>query len=491
MSTVAKQRKASQQTRISDIIVIQGISMFDGVKDELQKEKTIVAKNGIITEIGNKDEINIPDNSKILDFAGMTVIPGLIDSHVHLTQSGVDDYMRPFAERMITKLRRNAYLTLKSGITTVRNMPGGSSSSVFSFKNKIDQNKITGPRMLVCGPALSPPYGYFSLKMFIPLNKLMVFIISHIMGAHGLSIDIDSKDAATKAVKRLKGRNVDFIKTVSPGSAIPFADRDEKLKEELLQMGVRPKVVEAGMKEEILQVIVRESHSNGLKVAVHNVCWPEGFKAAVMAGADSLEHTPLGLLDEETFDAMRNNNTYWVPTAFTFYNWCDYMEHPEAYNKPEVKELVPEPFHTLGRKSLDKVRESIRQGNNPMWKKFYDEMDCFKSEYFPYNLQQAMKRNIKIVAGVDAGASGSGYVPHGLLYKELELFVEQGMNEYEAIRTATLNAAELIGMDNELGSIEVGKRCDLVVLENSPIDDISNLRKVSYVIKDGAIVFQK
>ena len=196
-------------------------------------------------------------------------------------------------------------------------------------------------------------------------------------------------------------------------------------------------------------------------------------------------------MDDETFEAMRDNHVYWVPTAFTFYNWCDYMDNPEAYNQPEIKELVPEPFHTLGRKSLDKVREGIRQGNNPMWKRFYDEMDRFKKEYFPYNLRQAREKKVKIVAAVDAGASGAGYVPHGLLYKELELFVDQGMNEYEAIRTATLNAAELIGMDKELGSIEVGKRCDLVVLEDSPIDDIANLRDIRYVIKDGSVVYSK
>ena len=287
MNTMENQRKAAKQKGITDIMVIQGITMFDGVNDELQKEKTIVVKNGIITEIGNKDEINIPDNAKILSFVGMTVIPGLIDSHVHMTQSGVDDYMRPFAERMNTKLKRNSYLTLKSGITTVRNMPGGSGKSVFRFKKKVDQGIITAPRMLVCGPALSPSYGYFSLKMFIPMNKLMVFIISHIMGAHGLSIDVDSIDAATKAVKKLNRRNVDFIKTVSPGSAIPFSDRDEKLKEELVRMGVRPKVIESGMKQEVLQAIVKEAHRIGLKVAVHNISWPEGFKAAVMAGADS------------------------------------------------------------------------------------------------------------------------------------------------------------------------------------------------------------
>ncbi len=476
---------------VPKITVIRGVNIIDGLHDELQREKAIISKDGIITDIVNLNELSVPTDAQFLDFTGMTVIPGLIDSHAHLTQSGVDDYMRPFAERMFSKLKRNSYLTLKSGITTVRNMPGGSGNRVFKFRDKINQGKITGPRVLVCGPALSPPYGYFSLKMFIPLNKFMIFIISHIMGAHGLSIDVDNEQAARKAVQKLKRKGVDFIKTVSPGSAMPFVDRDNGHKEELLKMGVRPDVIESGMKQEVLQVIVEEAHNAGLKVAVHNVCWPEGFKDTVMSGADSIEHTPLGLLDDDTLLTMKSNKTFWVPTAFTFYNWCDYIDHPEEYDKPEIRELVPEPFHTLGSKSLDKVREGIKQGTYPMWKKFYDEMDRYKSEYFPYNFRRAIDNKIKIVAGVDAGASGSGFVPHGMLYKELELFVMHGMNEYEAIRTATMNAAELIGMEGELGSIELGKRCDLVVLADSPIGDISNLKKVNYVIKDGAIVYKK
>lgn len=83
---------------------------------------------------------------------------------------------------------------------------------------------------------------------------------------------------------------------------------------------------------------------------------------------------------------------------------------------------------------------------------------------------------------------GAGYVPHGFLYKEIELFVKHGMDEYEAIRTATVNAAELLGVADELGSIDQGKKADLVILKANPLKNISDLRQIEFVIKDGKIV---
>jgi imidazolonepropionase-like amidohydrolase len=492
MGKSKKQKFFNKKIGISGVLVLSGINVIDGVSYEIQEDMVIVTKDGIITDIGKKKDIMLPDNASILNLPGKTVIPGLIDAHLHLTQSGVEDFMLPFAERMSTKLKRNALINLKAGITTVRNMPGGSGNSILRFRDRVNRGKVLGPRILASGPALSTAYGYFSLKMFIPLNRIMILIISHIFGANGLSMDVDTKEEAKKAVQKLKKRGVDFIKTVSPGANMPFSEKDTTHKDELLKLGLKQEVIEASMKQEVLEAIVEEAHNVGYKVAVHNICWPEGFKAAVMAGADSIEHTPLGLMDDETFDMMKKKDIFWVPTAYTFYHWVYYIDHLEEYDRPEMKELIPEPFHSLGKKNLAKARDGIKQGTNPAWKKFYDEIILhFKDEYFPYNLKRALDKKIKIVAGVDCGAPGAGYVPHGQLYKELELFVDNGMNEYEAIQTATVNAAKLLGIDKELGSIEVGKRGDFVVLDEDPIEDITNLTKINCVIKDGIIVFDQ
>lgn len=190
----------------------------------------------------------------------------------------------------------------------------------------------------------------------------MISILSRIFGAHGLAVDVDSS----------------------------------------------------------FKAIVEEAHKEGLKVAAHTICWPEGFKEAVRAGVDSIEHTPLGLIDDETFEMMKSKELYWVPTAYCFYNWTNYIDNPDEYSRDEVRELIPEPFHSLGKKSLEKVRKEIKSGEDLIWGRFYHEMQPFKEAYFPKNFNRALEKGIKIVAAVDGGASGAGYVPHGQLHKELE-----------------------------------------------------------------------
>ncbi|MFP4462142.1 MAG: amidohydrolase family protein [Thermotogota bacterium] len=472
-------------------LVLKGINLIDGLSDKIKNDITIIVQDGIISDIGKESEITVPPHAQVLDLSGKTIIPGLIDSHLHLSQSGVDDFVKPYAERMNTKLKRNAYITLKSGVTTVRNMPGGSTNCVFKFREKVKQGKILGPRILTSGPALSPSYGYFSLKRFFPPNPIMIGILSRIFGAHGLSVDVDTQEEAKQMVKKLKKDRVDFIKTITPGAYIPFIEKEKTLKDELIKKGFKSEIIEASMKPEVLKTIVEEAHKEGLKVAVHTICWPEGVKEAGKAGVDSVEHTPLGLMDDETIELMKRKNIYWVPTAYCFYHWSDLIDNPEHYNSEEMKELIPEPFYSVGKKSLDEARAGIKTGKDPIWSRFYREIEPFKEKYFPTNFAQALDKGIKIVAAVDAGASGASCVPHGKLHKELELFVKQGMSEFEAIQTATKNAAELLGLEKEIGTVEIGKIADLVALNANPLSDIANIKHISCVIKEGAMVYNQ
>jgi len=173
-----------------------------------------------------------------------------------------------------------------------------------------------------------------------------------------------------------------------------------------------------------------------------------------------------------------------------FYHWVDLIDNPELFEREEIMDAIPEPYYTIGKKSLEKMREAIKSKADPVWTRFYEEMPNYQQEYFPINFKNAIKWGVKIVAGVDAGMGGAGYVPHGFLYKELELFVKYGMDEYDALRTATINAAELLGASDEIGSINQGKYADLVILKSNPVKNISNLRNIEFVIKDGQIVYK-
>jgi imidazolonepropionase-like amidohydrolase len=474
----------------SEVLIITGVNIIDVLEKTVHENSTIICSGGKIEKIGSAESMSIPKNAEILELTGRHIIPGLIDAHVHLAHPGVDDYGRISTESMTKKYLRHSYLTLKSGVTTIRNMPGSFGYSILKFRNQVKEGKYIGPRIFASGPALSAPYGYFSIKRFIPAPPVLLSIFSVVFGAHGLSVDIDSPQAAPEIIQKLKNRGVDFIKTTTPGAYLSLIVNDPESREFYLKRKVDPRMLDAEMKPEVLKAIVKCAHNEGLKVSVHSICLPEGIKQAVEAGVDSIEHTPLGLIDRETFYRMKETGVYWVPTAYCFYHWADLIGNPDLFSRQEMKEAIPEPYYSMGKKALERQRDAIKSGKDPNWAKFYAEMSNYRQKYFPVNFENAIQIGVKIVAGVDAGAGGAGYVPHGFLCKELELFVKHGMDEYEALRTATVNAAELLGAGDKLGSIDPGKNADFVVLRTNPLNNISDLHQVEYVIKDGKIVYK-
>lgn len=472
-----------------EILAITGANVINVVDRKIYEDTAIVCHKGKITGIQPSSSVSIPENAKRIPLSGQYIIPGLIDAHVHLAHPGVDDYGRISSESMAKKYRRNAGWTLRSGVTAVRNMPGSYGYSILKFRDRVNKGRETGPRIFASGPALTVPFGYFSLKRFIPAPPALLQILSVIFGAYGLSIDIDDPGKVPEIIRKLKKTGVDFIKTVTPGSFISLVEDDPESREFYLNRKVDPRILDASMTPEIVKAIVQSAHEEGLKVSAHSICLPEGIKQAVDAGIDSVEHTPLGILDGETLAQMKEKKMYWVPTAFCFYHWSELMDDPEFYDREEIRQVIPEPYYSIGKKALDQQRQAIQSKSDPNWVRFYAEMSNFKQRYFPINFENAIKYGVKIIASVDAGMGGAGYVPHGFLNKELALFVEHGMDAWETIRTATLNPAELLGADADIGSIEPGKYADLVILRANPIEDIANLRQIEYVIKDGKIIY--
>lgn len=475
--------------RESDVLVITKVNIVDVLKRAIHENSTIICCEGKISEIASSLTVSIPENATVIELTGRYIIPGLIDAHVHLAHPGVDDYGRINTESMKKKYLRHSYLTLKSGVTTIRNMPGSFGYSILKFRDQVNKGIYNGPRIFASGPALVAPYGYFSLKRFIPAPPALLPIFSVIFGAHGLSIDVESPQEVPGIIKKLKKDGVDFIKTTTPGTYLSLIENNPESRDFYIKRKVDFRLLDASMNPEVLKAIVKCAHDEGLKVSAHSICLPAGIKQAVEAGVDSIEHTPLGLLDEETFKIMKEKGIYWVPTVYCFYHWVDLIDDPELFSREEIKEAIPEPYHSIGKKALEKTREAIKSEADPNLTRFYKEMPNYKQKYFPVNFEKAIKYGVKIVAGADAGMGGAGYVPHGFLYKEIEMFVKYGMDEYEAIRTATINAAELLGVEDELGSIEHGKKADFVILKDNPLENISNLRQIEYVIKDGKIVY--
>lgn len=468
-----------------NLMVLKNVNIIDIVNSTILINYSIMCSGGRIIKVEKSLDMNVPENAKILDLKGKYVIPGLIDAHVHLSLPGIDDYTGTHFKSMSKRFIRNSYLTICSGVTTVREMPGDVYGAL-KIRNKINNGKIIGPRILVSSPALSVPYGYFSLKRFIPAPPVIVTLIKNILGIKGVSIDIENKNQISNIVEKIKKQDFDFIKTVTPGT-----EKDGlKLNNDTTQKGNDTEKSDKGMPADILKSISDNAHKNNLKVSAHNICLPDGFSQAVMAGIDSIEHTPLGIINDKTFNFMSKKGTYWVPTSFAFINWKQFVDNPNTYDNDKIKNAVSEPYYSKGKKILTSIHNKINSKTaDPLWLYFYKQMECYQSEYLPINLSNAINHNIKIVAGTDAGAGGAGYVPHGFFYKELETLNKYGMNEYQVLKAATINAAELLGMEKDIGSIETGKFADMVVLNDNPISNISNITSIAYVIKENRILY--
>jgi len=263
---------------------------------------------------------------------------------------------------------------------------------------------------------------------------------------------------AREQVRRLKSENVDAIK-------IAYDD---------MSWVTRQKI--PVLKQDVMAAIIAESHANGLKVYVHAPLLSYA-KDVLRAGADGLVHGIISdPVDDEFIDLMKKNRAVYISTL-SLYEACADM-------RAWTKRLVG--FDQKGlMKSVWTLWEnpaSMRQ-----FQAIYDGTD-YVSKRLPVvraNLKRVSQEGISIVTGTDTGFSGVVLGASSLM--ELVLHVEAGLSPQTALRAATLNAAAMAGVEKEFGTVEAGKRSDLVVLEADPLADISNVRKIYRVIKGGVV----
>ncbi|MCH7664462.1 MAG: amidohydrolase family protein [Acidobacteria bacterium] len=238
---------------------------------------------------------------------------------------------------------------------------------------------------------------------------------------------VNGPDDAAKAVRHRYKEGADFIKLTATGGVLSVA-----------KSGQNPQ-----FSEEELRAIVTTANDYGFHVAAH-AHGAEGMKRAIRAGVRSIEHGTL--MDQEVMDLMKEHGTYYVPTILAGVFVAEKAEidgyFPELV-RPKAAEIGPKIHATFGK---------------------------------------AYRAGVKIAFGTDSGVS-----PHGENAREFALMVSAGMPPMEAIQAATMAAAELLGIQDELGSVEVGKIADLVAVRGDPLEDISVLETVAFVMKEGAV----
>lgn len=387
--------------------------------------------NATIVVQANKIERIVPgflpaDKSvTVIDLKDKTVLPGLIDCHVHLEWeqsrgSYVERYtLNPadIAFRAAVYARR----TLDAGFTTVRDL-GGTGVNI-ALRNAINGGWTPGPRIICAGHALSITGGHgdpttgAKWDLFDPPGPEM-----------GIA---DGPDECRAAVREQVKQGADCIKVCATGGVLSLA-RD----------GTLPHYA-----QDELTTIVQTARDLGLQVAAH-AHGDEGMRRAVEAGVVSIEHGTF--MSDATMDAMIQHGTYLVPTLLAGQAVADSAMYAKGFFPEVVK-----------KKALE-ICPQIKA-----------------------TAAKAYKKGVKIAFGTDSGVS-----PHGKNNLEFVLMAEAGMKNADILRAATLDAATLLRLNDQLGSIEVGKIADLVAVEGNPLEDIRSMLKVVFVMK-GGVVFRE
>ncbi len=398
--------------------VIYAGKLIDGINDDVKENVSIVIDGNTITAI---EDGFITTDQTIIDLRDKTLLPGLIDMHVHLDgEYDPKSFLGRFTNNEADYALTAAYFakkTLLAGFTTVRN-PGDNYNSTISLRNAINSGKAVGPRIYSAGKSLATTGGHAD-----PTNGFRHDLMGNPGPESGV---INGPDEAWEAIRQHYKDGADFIKLTVTGGVLSVA-----------KSGDNPQFT-----DQELAAVVAAAKDYNFHVAVH-AHGAEGMKRAIKAGITTVEHGTY--MDKEAMQLMKAKGSYLVPTI-TAGKW--------VADKAQVDGYYP----ALVRPKAAAIGPQIQ--------------DTFAAAY---------KAGVNIVFGTDAGV-----FPHGLNAREFSYMVEAGMPAMTAIKSATTTAAALLKND-KIGSIKPGQLADLIAVEDNPLNNISTLENVSFVMKDGIV----
>lgn len=409
---------------VADTLIHAG-KAFTGTSSTLLEKVTIVVDGNKIKAI-QKGFVEAGEDDEVIDLKGHTVMPGLMDMHVHLSSQhgGPQTYLERFSLNEADYALRGAnyaQVTLEAGFTTVRNL-GDSYNETIALRNSISKGIATGPRIYTGGKSIATTGGHAD-----PSNGFAHLLRPDVGPTQGV---VNGEVEAREAVRTRYQDGADVIKITATGGVLSVA-----------KSGQNPQF----MTDE-LDAIVQTAKDYGMTVAVH-AHGKEGMKRAIEAGVDSIEHGTY--MDDEIRALMKKKGTYYVPTI---------LAGKFVAEKAKIDGFFPE----LVRPKAAAIGPLIQT-----------------------TFERAHKAGVKIAFGTDSGVSA-----HGDNAKEFALMVEAGMSPANALLSATVNSAELLGISDILGTLSEGKLADIVAVSGNPLEDISVMESVSFVMKDGVVYKQ-
>ena len=425
---------AQESLRPGVPVAIVGGMLLDGYEAEPIHNSVVVFEEGRITAVGEQHNTPVPSNAVILDAGGRTVMPGLIDAHMHIDLIGHGEYDDYYAflnemERLPEAMAIAAKQMMRAGVTSGLDL--GAPFQILDFRERIRRGEIPGPRLTISGPWIT------RIEM------------AGIPDAY--QVVVSSSEEAAQRTRELITNGSDVIKTW------------------------------VGLTESDYRAIVNAAHAEGVKVHAH-LYDPDAIRAAINAGVDVFQHVgsarnppyDVGLVSEIAHKSIPIVQTIshriWVYPAT--------VEFPERLYDPVYKKDMPVDFY----------EEFIRSFENFHRNSYFTEIGR--------EIRNAEKSASQFIdAGAYMGVGTDAASPLNMhteaMWREMSALVDAGMTPIQVISAATKTNAEILDQIEELGTIEVGKLADLIIIDGNPLRNIEVLDYVDVVVKDGGVWYSE
>lgn len=423
------------------------VTVVDSTSSAPRLEQVVVIAGGRITAVGPFARVKPPKGARVVDGQGKFLIPGLWDMHVHLAGLNSDP---AWSKQVLLPL------LLASGVTGVRDM-GGDLETLLAWKRDVEAETLLGPHIIASGP----------------------FLVSNGKKAPE-QMPVANADQARAAVRDLKRRGADFVKIISvPSKEVFFAVADESKKQNIPFAGHLPfqvSAVEASNAgiasiEHLLYSAFSLSFSSKEDELRQRLVAAEEKGDSV--GWEQIAHESDASYSKEKavvlFQTLKRNATWVTPTLASI----NTASHPEEWDVSD-----PE-LHFLPASLAQQWRESTHDAEmkaKAAW--------LARQATNDWKLTGELRQNgIALLAGSDSLDPFN--FPGESLHRELAELVRAGLTPSDALRSATIGAAKFLGRDKELGTVEVGKTADLVLLDGSPVENIANTQRIAAVVRGG------
>lgn len=420
-------------------LALKGGRIIDGNGGTPIVDGVVLVEGERIVAVGAEGDIAIPEGTQVIDTNGMTVMPGLVDVHVHfdiLGHSNYDHWFGNYESRMRSDIMpAAAKAMLMAGVTTVRDL-GADVSNIFWLKEQVNSGAIPGPRTFIAGPFLRK-----TATAFVSDGYKDTWVI-------------ENPEDAREKVRKLAEMGVDVIKT-----------QDEALS------------------EAELAAIYGEAHKLGLRVASH-IYAAEAIRTALKAGLgeyDTIEH--IGeyealAYDDDIVQMILDQKVAMAATVIARDGLRQIIENPELTDDPRWIRDLPADLYEDVRRSYREVDLS----KHPL----YDRANSHKTGRMS-KLRQLYEAGAIFAVSTDSGTRANPH--HDAMWKEMVLMQQEaGLTNMEVLVAATKTNSIIMQQQDNLGTLEAGKLADIIIVDGDPLEHLADMRRVKHVIKGGEII---